>query len=568
MGSSYEKREIAPSIIVNNFSCKYKFTTEKAISNLNFSINKGEIIGVVGKSGCGKTTLLYNLIGIIPSVLKADLKGIIKICGLDTQKEPLHTIGSQVQMVFQTPESTFFTGTVFEEIIFGLENKGVNKSEIDKKIEEILPYTNIKHLLEKNPYKLSSGEQQKVALTSALISEPAVLLLDEPTAYLDTKSSHELIKILENLSQKKGTTILIAEHDTDFLYKFVNRFIILDKGKIISDREKTNTFDHDIFHTKLTKPTILKLYDSIQKIGYREKKDINIEEISKFLISKNKINFTAPDKNKQNNRLKFQEKIISIEDLNLKIDGIQILKNINLTVDSGDFLGIIGENGAGKTTLINCLMGIIKKYTGSITIGNCNPKKDGIFVLSKKVGFVYQNPLAQLFADNVLDEVAFRGKNFNIQNPKEAASSLIKKIHLSHKITTHPTNLSVGEQRRVTIISQLISPPNILIVDEPTIGLDYRSTIQLMNILKEYNEKGNTVIVVSHDLDVIAEYANSVAIIKDGEIKRIGNTANILSEDVEQFNIKPSIILELAKDMINHDVKREHIIEELYQLIK
>jgi energy-coupling factor transport system ATP-binding protein len=261
------------NVIVKNFSCSYPYgdINKKALSNLNFTLAKGQIIGLMGRSGSGKTTLLYSLLGVIPSVLKCDLSGRIVTFGLDTQKEDLSKIASKVQLVSQTPGSTFFTGSVFDEIIFGLENRGLNAEQIDSLIDEVVPYTGVKHLLHRSPHLLSSGEQQRVALTSALLFKPQLLLLDEPTAFLDTKATHELKKILKKLIRSKKISVMVAEHDIDFLSTTADHFIVLDNGEKVLDGPTRVVVEDEKFVKLFTKPSKQKIQDLAYKLAIHKR---------------------------------------------------------------------------------------------------------------------------------------------------------------------------------------------------------------------------------------------------------------------------------------------------------
>ncbi len=449
---------------VSNLSYSYSDTNKKILNKLNLVVKKGEIISIVGKSGCGKSTFLLTLNNIIPKILKGSLSGNIKLFNEDIKNREVSDLAKLVQIMFQNPEEQFFSFSVIDELSFGLKNIGFSDLEIKNKINEIVSLFNIKHLLERGVDELSSGEKQLIILASLIIMKPNILVLDEPTANLDPYQTKRLGLLLKKINKVYGTTIIIVEHDLDFI-KISTRILYFDKGKLIP-------YNNNLF----------KKYPSFLKNNPKDQVILDIKNISYFYT---KNNF--------------------------------VFNNLNLKIYKNEILGIIGPNGCGKSTFLKNIIGILKPKTGDILYNNTSIINKKISEISMHIGYVFQNPDYTLFENSVKDEIKFGANNLNIR----FNSKIISDLGLSKILNQDTSNLSLGQKRLVNIATTLGMNPDILIIDEPDTGLDRLSSIKLCQTLKKINKSNKTIIIVSHNLNFIHSICDRVIKFENSKINII-----------------------------------------------
>lgn len=454
------------AIEIRGLNFAYSEDSEKILNNLNLVVHSGEIISILGSSGSGKTTLLFCLNGIIPKLIKGVEFGEVKIYGKNVNDFSVGDLSSDIQIMFQNPETQFFTFNVKDEISFGLENKGCNEAQIKQEIESVSKLLDISHLSNRSIEELSSGEKQLVILASLIAMRPKILVLDEPTANLDPLRTKKLKGILKEINKKYQTTIIIAEHDLDFV-DMSQRILFMKDGQ-------------------------LKDYGG---------------ELNKDYLPECKPKIT-PDN------------ILRIKNLHYKYDKIKILNGVDLEIRKGEILGIVGPNGSGKSTLAQNIIGLLKPTEGDIIFRDKNIVKLPINLIVKSIGYMFQNPDYTLFENTVLDEVRFGAKNvgLNEKETEKESQQTLKEFSLTPFKDTDPDNLSVGQKRRVNIVSLLLMKPEILILDEPDTGLDRINSVKLKEMLCLANEKGLTIIVVSHNLNLIRSLCNRIVFIDKGKV--------------------------------------------------
>lgn len=454
------------AIEINGLNFAYSAGGEKVLDNLNLVVQSGEIISILGSSGSGKSTFLFCLNGIIPKLISGVMSGNVKIYGKNVNDFSVSDLSSDMQIMFQNPETQFFTFNVKDEISFGLENKGCDEARIKKEIENVSKLLNIPHLLDRSVEELSSGEKQLVILASLIAMRPKILVLDEPTANLDPIRTKKLKEILKKINEQYQTTIIIVEHDLDFV---------------------------DISHrTLFIKDGQMKEYGG---------------ELNKDYIPKCRPKI-------------IHDAILEIKNLHYKYEKREILRGIDLEVRKGEILGIVGPNGSGKSTLAQNIIGLLKPTGGDIVFKNKNIVKLPVNLIAKSIGYMFQNPDYTLFENTVLDEVKFGAKNVGLdeKETEKEASQTLENFNLSAFKNTDPDNLSVGQKRRVNIASLLLMKPEILILDEPDTGLDRINSVKLKEMLCLTNEKGLTMIVISHNLNLIKSLCNRIIFIDKGKV--------------------------------------------------
>lgn len=520
-------------IRVENLTFYYNGAEKPALKNINLNIGDGEFVLVTGPSGGGKSSLCRCFNGLIPHFYGGKIAGRIEVQGLDVLTHETKELAARVGMIFQDPENQLVTTEVEREIAFGLENLAFSRMLIARRIEESLDTLGISHLRHRHVYELSGGEKQKIAIASVLALHPEILILDEPTSELDPRSAEDVLSLVQRLNDELGITIVLIEHRLDRVLHYVDRLIVLDGGKIIADGKTRDVLDNhylEITTAGIGVPPIIKLAHELRNAG------VNINglpltvkegrEILARILPKNPRPL-PPRENTDSGK-----PVIEVRKLWYAYPGCPAaLKNVDLSINEGDFIAVMGKNSSGKTTLVKHFNGLLKPVKGSVSVGGIDTRKTTTAELAKKVGFVFQNPDDHLFADTVEDEIGFTLKNAGLDGAKikERINELLTEFGLDRHRKLYPRYLSGGEKQRVALASVLAARPKILIADEPTRGMEYQLKVELMKFLKRYTGEGNTVILVTHDVETVAEYADKVVLMSEGEIIACGSRRDILA---------------------------------------
>jgi energy-coupling factor transport system ATP-binding protein len=518
----------------DNFSFYYGGQSTAALLNINLEVRKGEFVLITGPSGGGKSTLVRCFNGLVPHFYGGQVSGSITVQGINTLKSNTAEMATRVGMVFQDPENQIVATTVERELAFGMENLGFPRGLIARRIEESLDTMGIFNLRRRAIQDLSGGEKQKVAIAAVLALHPEVLVLDEPTSELDPQSAEDVLSIVKRLNEDLGITVVLIEHRLDRLLPFADRLIIMDKGRIKIDgtiRDILNSHFAEINEMGIGVPPIVRLAKTLESGKVRfENIPLTVKEgrveLEKVLGSNKPAAFHHPEKADG-------KAIIRAEKLSFAYPGnIVALKNINLEIYRGELVSIMGRNASGKSTLISHFNGLLKPSQGKVWVDGKDTRQSDISGLARKIGFVFQNPDDHLFADTVEDEVSFALKNFGY--PKDEIESrvneMIRKFRLDAYRKQYPRSLSGGEKQRVALASVIVAQPQILVLDEPTRGMHQGLKDELMRFLKEYTAEGRTVILVSHDVETVAEYADRVILLSEGEVVIAGNRYEVLSK--------------------------------------
>jgi energy-coupling factor transport system ATP-binding protein len=548
-----------------------------ALKNINLEVEEGEFLVIMGPNGAGKTTLCLTLNGIIPNSIGGEMKGRVLVDGMDTREHRVYELAQKVGMVVQNPEAQLFMPDVISEVAFALENLQIPREEMIERIKWALKIARLEGLEHRSPFELSGGQKQRVGIAAALAMKPKILVLDEPTSQLDPIGTSEVFSIL-NEFKKLGITIIIAEHKSEEIAEIADRIVVLNEGEIIAEGEPRKIFEKkellDKIHVKLPQVTEvfhllkrdcielslvpLSLSEAYQELEKLLKK-------SKKVLPRPLVKEVKPPKGLP---------IIETKDLwHIYPGNIVALKNINIKIYDGEFVGIIGQNGAGKTTLVKHFVGLLKPTKGKVLIEGVETEKMSTAELSRKIGLVLQNPDHQIFASSVENEVAFGPKNLKLTKDEveERVEEALRLTGLEKYKNAHPLSLSWGDRQKVAVASILAMKPKILIFDEPTTGQDYLGRKQIMNLAKELNEKGRTIIVITHDMELIAEYSKRTIVMGVGEILLDGPTEYVFSnpEVLEKTYLKPPQVTQLANKLSSYGVPREILTaKDMYYCIK
>jgi len=516
-------------IRLRELSFTYNGADKPALNKVNLTIEDGQFVLITGASGGGKSTLCRCFNGLVPHFYGGKISGKAEVQGLDILEHPPKELATKVGMVFQDPENQLVTADVEREIAFGLENLGYPKNLIARRIEEALDTVGIAPLRFARNNELSGGEKQKVAIASVLALHPEVLVLDEPTSELDPQSAEEVLRLLERLNDELGLTVILIEQRLDRVVHLVDRMLVMGGGKIIAEGTPGEVMNGDIGGLGIGLPPVIRL----------------MRELESHNASLNGLPLTVKDA-----RLQLQKVLRGVKRADLaegggKMEAVlnmdkvwfaygerAVLRNINLDIDRGGFIAVMGRNASGKTTLVKQLNGLLKPSKGRVRLEGVDTRKSTVAELSRRVGYVFQNPNDHLFADTVEDEIAFSLRNRGADETQiaSAVEVMLDEFGLSQYRKSYPRNLSGGERQRVALASVLVGEPEVIVLDEPTRGMDYVLKKKLVNYLDDYRRRGNTVIMVSHDVETIAECAQRVVLLSEGRVVVEGSKREVLSK--------------------------------------
>ena len=498
---------------VKNLSFSYNGAEKPAITNAEFSVNSGEICLLMGKSGCGKTTLLKLLKREISPC--GEKKGEIYI--FNERISTLSNVSSacEIGFVMQNPDEQAVMDNFFSELCFGLENMGISPDEISRRVGETVNFFGIENLCTRQISTLSGGQKQLCNLCAVMVMNPKILILDEPTATLDPVSAENFIRTLLRLNRELGTTIIIAEHNSEEIFPYADKVLLMENGEIISDLNPYETVKE---FGKLEKwasffPCAAQIYSVAE--GKKQSPTLTIRAAKTFLED----NFTK-DFSENNKVFTDKEVILSAENLSLRYDRDlpDILKDMDIELFKGEFFTIVGSNGVGKTTMIKVLSGLLHFYKGKI-------KVDGKKIQSYKNGSLYKNMIAVLPQnpyDLFIKETALEDFQYVLKAISNENDDIITKISsqlgISHLLNMHPYDLSGGEAQRCAIARILLCEPKIIMLDEPVKGLDNEGVREVGCLLKDLQKRGITLLCVTHNLEFAAEYSDRCAMYFDGRI--------------------------------------------------
>ena len=510
------------SFKVENLSFRYPNRTGKALSDINFTVNQGEFVLLCGKSGCGKTTLLKLLKTALAPF--GELCGNIYFNGTHLSECDSKEQASGIGFVMQTCDNQIVTDKVWHELAFGLESLGVKQNEIRMRVSEMASFFGIEKWFYKNVAELSGGQKQILNLASVMTMNPSVLILDEPTSQLDPIAAGEFIKMLEKINRELGTTIILAEHRLEETFSMADRVIVMDDGKIIADEtpEKVSGIlrekNHDM---QKALPTPVKVHTCVKN---PLPCPLTIREGRAWLLEYAKENEMHPDIISKDKIQGKTDAVIEIKDVWFRYEKDQpdVIKSLNLSVNKGELFCLVGGNGTGKTTALSLISGLNTPYRGSVVInGQSISKIKNLY--NGFLGVLPQNPQSVFAKKTVyLDLLEMLAeKNFKKEDKEKKVKEISRLCRLETVLESHPYDLSGGEQQRAVLAKVLLMEPEILLLDEPTKGMDAYFKEEFADVLKDLKENGVTILMVSHDIEFCAEFADRCALMFDGSVTSV-----------------------------------------------
>jgi energy-coupling factor transport system ATP-binding protein len=496
-------------LVIENLSFRYRDRQGSAIHNISFDARPGEVLLIAGASGCGKTTLIRCINGLIPRSYKGEISGRITVFDEEVKEWPLSRISQRIGTVLQDPERQILGTKVLNEVAFGLENLGLPREEIYQRVQEALDLLEISHLRERDTYTLSGGEKQKVALAGVVAMRPSILLLDEPLASLDPASAWDSLNTVRFLANQ-GMTVLLVEHRIEDVLRIEpERVMFMSEGEI----------------------RYLGNFSGLSKVvNYREVKlpAQDIVERAREEPAPPKLSLlpsVAASSNGADPLVKFEDVAFGYDPEN------EVLHGINLEIKRGDVIAVLGANGAGKTTFVKHAIGLLKPKSGRVLVNGQDTRQLSVAEIARTLGYVFQSPSHMLFAPTVREELSFGPQNLNHakEDIEQEVKEALRIVNLSDKEQDPPLALSFGQQKRVSIAAILAMRSRILVMDEPTAGQDYQNYMNFMDSILQL-PGFEAVLFITHDVDLAVIYANRVLIINDGQLIADGKPQDVLHD--------------------------------------
>ena len=541
-------------ISFNQFTFQYDAQAEATLKDISFDIVKGEKVLILGPSGSGKSTLAQCLNGIIPNIHKGQAKGQVRIDGQDIFKQSIYDKSQLVSTVLQDPDGQFIGLTVAEDLAFALENDCADQSEMKDKVALWAERLDLTSLLNYRPQDLSGGQKQRVSLAGVLIDESPILLFDEPLANLDPKSGQETIDLIDKIHKEVGATTIIIEHRLeDVLYRPVDRILLVNDGTLLFNGSP----DELLSSTLLLENGIREpLYVTVlRQLGFDTRDAQNLSQLDALDLS----DLVLPDRVLKDKRDSSSDSILKVEGLIVSYgDNPEIIEDMSFSLKKGERLAIVGKNGAGKSTLAKALCGFVPSQ-GKLTYEGQDISQDSIAERSERIGFVLQNPNQMISKTMIFDEVALglRLRGIEEAEVEERVHEVLKTCGLYSFRNWPISALSFGQKKRVTIASILVLKPEIIILDEPTAGQDYKTYTDIMNFLDSLQKQGHTIVMITHDMQLMLEYSDRCLVVVEGKIIADDNPVTILNQKdlLESANLKQTSLYTLGQKLSSDPVE-------------
>ena len=542
----------SPVISFKDFSFQYRAQKKPTLTGINLDIYPGEKVLIAGPSGSGKSTLAGCINGLNPFSNPGECKGTLTVDGVDAPHSSIFDLSAHVGTVLQDPDGQFIGLTVGEDIAFALENSCTPQDEMHAITRHVAELVGIENHLDYAPHELSGGQKQRVSLAGVMVDQVKILLFDEPLANLDPAAGKQAIELIDEIQKKTGTTVLIIEHRLeDVLWRNVDRIVLVNDGTILADLTPD-----ELLSTSLLSDNGIRepLYVTAMRYAgieiTKEKKPAHVDSVVLDGTDRKKLKewFEAQPLPKDEGE---REKLLEVKHLNFGYTkGQQTLRNVSLSIDKGEMVSIVGRNGAGKSTFSKLICGFEDPDSGEVMFHGKDLLKENIRHRAKYIGYVMQNPNQMISKTMIYDEVAL-----SLQKAGLPDAEIRQKVEDTLKICgLYPfrnwpvSALSFGQKKRVTIASVLVQDPELIILDEPTAGQDFRHYTEIMEFLRKLNERGVTVVMITHDMHLMLEYTPRALVFSDGQLIADRRASEVLCDPelIERAALKETSLFTLA----------------------
>lgn len=548
------------AILLENVTFTYEGDVV-ALRDLNLAARRGEFVVVLGANGAGKSTLCYLTSGIVPHIYGGRRRGNVRLVDLDPWDEPLYITAQRCGVLMQDPEVQLFMPTLKAELAFGPANLGVPREEIMRRVKEALTLVRLEGLEEHNPRDLSGGQKQRAALASVLTMQPQVLILDEPTSQLDPLGRWEIGEAVERLKRAGDLTIVMTTHETEEVLHLADQVLVLEQGETVLQGSPDEVFSQTerLEQAGVKPPALIQiqarlpLQDADRPGGWNFTVSEVADRIRKALWEGQLV--LRPEAVARPTALQNGGPVV-IEARHLTVEypgppPVTALRDVSLEIREGEFVGIIGQNGSGKSTLAKCFVGLLRPQKGEVLWRGQNLRRFSVGEIARRIGLVLQNPDYQLFTASCRDEVRLGLRNIKVPEDEidRRVDEALRRVGLEAYADLFPFRLSFGDRRKLAVAATMALGPEVLIMDEPTTAQDHRGRYQLAELARRFHEEGGTVLMITHDVDLIAHYAQRLIVMHEGRILLDGPTAEVFAqvEELRKTFVVPPVATQLAQ---------------------
>ncbi|UWP81871.1 energy-coupling factor transporter ATPase [Dactylosporangium fulvum] len=526
-------------------------------AGVTFSVRPGEAVLLLGPSGCGKSTLALATNGLIPHIVGADLTGTVEVAGRNTRDHRVPELARHVAMVFQDPDAQVVTATVLDEVCFGPENLCLPAAEVLERAEDALRRVGLWERRADDPDRLSGGGRQRLAIACALAMRAPLLVLDEPTANLDPAGVEEVYAVLRDIAATGAHGVLLVEHSLDTAIDVVDRVVVLDAaGRVVLDgpaRATLSTYSSMLLDLGVWLPVSALAALRLRAAGVAlDPLPLTPAELGAALDAQVALPEPAPRAEPEPDGVA----VLVVDGLTVERGGEPVLHDVSLRVGTGEFVAVVGANGAGKTTLAQAIAGVVRPPRGTVTVAGLDPARADARELAGRIGFVFQNPEHQFVTGRVDDELALGLRIRGVPEDEVTArvEEVLTRFGLGELRDLHPFLLSGGQKRRLSVGTAIICRPGVLVLDEPTFGQDRERAAELLDLLTGLHASGTTVVVVSHDMQLVAEHATRVIALDRGRVVADGPPAEVFAADLP--GLRPPPVARATRGLANHPAWR------------
>ena len=544
--------ENSPIISFKNYSFRYRAQKNPTLKGINLDIYPGERVLIAGPSGCGKSTLAGCINGLNPYSNPGECEGSLAVNGVDATKSSIFELSAHVGTVLQDPDGQFIGLTVGEDIAFALENSCTPQDEMHSITKHVAELVGIEHHLDYAPHELSGGQKQRVSLAGVMVDQVKILLFDEPLASLDPATGKQTIELIDEIQQKTDTTVLIIEHRLeDVLWRDVDRIILMNDGQILADLSPDELLASNLLiENGIREPLYVTAmrYAGIEITAQNKASHVDSVVLDEEDTKKLNQWFESHPVLKDNDK---KEALLEVKNLDFGyVKEQKILSDVSFSISKGEMVSIVGKNGAGKSTFSKLICGFETPDSGEILFKGKDLLKENIRHRAKYIGYVMQNPNQMISKTMIFEEVALSLQNQGLSQEeiKEKVEATLKICGLYPFRNWPVSALSFGQKKRVTIASVLVQNPELIILDEPTAGQDFRHYTEIMEFLRKLNEQGVTIIMITHDMHLMLEYTPRAVVFADGKMIADRSAAEVLcdSELIGHAALKETSLFTLA----------------------
>lgn len=531
-------------MVVRNLLFTYNGGTHPAIRDVSFSIGEGQFVAIMGQAGAGKSTLCLCLNALIPRLFKGEIEGQVVVKGFNASLSTIRAMAQVVGFISQDFESQLICTSVEQEVAFGPENYGIPREELRRRVDKYLALVRLLDLKEREQATLSGGQKQLLSIAAVLALETPILVMDGPTSDLDGVGREQVLSIAEQAAGD-GRSVIVVEHDAEALTR-ADHIVLMREGRVVAQDGPRKLLSQVTLLEEcgIRPPQLVSLF---RRLGFEES-PLGVGESLDLLRSRD---YTLHKRTGETSRFAGAPILEAHRISYAYSDGnVEALRDVSVRIHEGDFLAVLGQNGSGKSTLGKLFSGMVRPTTGDMLVGDKKAAVMSRKALARFVGYVYQNPDSQIFAKTVYEEVSFAPRNFGIarEEIKVRVAQALGAVNLEGYEGRDPFGLTRGERQRVAVASILVSRPKVLILDEPTTGLDYGQQMSMMKMLTALHAAGHTVIIITHCMWVAAEYATRTILMRQGKIIRDGPTREVFSDEdtLAAANLTPPPIVQLS----------------------